>query len=253
MPKIISLHSFRGGTGKSNMTANLASVIASQGKRVGIIDTDIQSPGIHVLFGMDETTVNLSLNDYLWGRCGLEDAAYDVTPEPLMAGGGKIFLVPCSIKMGEIARIVKEGYNVLLLTYGLQQLGEDLNLDYLLIDTHPGMNEETLLSIAISNELIVILRPDRQDFQGTAVTLQVARKLNTKQISLVVNKLLDRYDPQEVKTQISERFNVPVLGVFPVSENMIDLGSKGIFSLEYPDDPYTHEVKKVAAAIMLQS
>jgi len=67
MPKIISLHSFRGGTGKSNMTANLASVIASQGKRVGIIDTDIQSPGIHVLFGMDETTVNLSLNDYLWG------------------------------------------------------------------------------------------------------------------------------------------------------------------------------------------
>jgi MinD-like ATPase involved in chromosome partitioning or flagellar assembly len=52
MPKIISLHSFRGGTGKSNMTANLAAVIASQGQRVGIIDTDIQSPGIHVLFGM---------------------------------------------------------------------------------------------------------------------------------------------------------------------------------------------------------
>ena len=31
MPKIISIHSFRGGTGKSNITANLATIIAQQG------------------------------------------------------------------------------------------------------------------------------------------------------------------------------------------------------------------------------
>ena len=54
--KIVSIHSFRGGTGKSNTTANLASQVALAGKRVGIVDTDIQSPGIHVLFGLDETT-----------------------------------------------------------------------------------------------------------------------------------------------------------------------------------------------------
>ncbi|MEM7773097.1 MAG: MinD/ParA family protein, partial [Cyanobacteria bacterium P01_A01_bin.37] len=122
MPKIISIHSFRGGTGKSNMAANLAAVMANQGKRVGIIDTDIQSPGIHVLFGMDEGTVKYSLNDYLWGRCNLEEAAYDVTPPVINQADGKIYLVPSSIKMGEIARIVKEGYNVSLLTHGLQQL-----------------------------------------------------------------------------------------------------------------------------------
>ncbi|MCB0036300.1 MAG: P-loop NTPase, partial [Anaerolineales bacterium] len=46
MTQIISVHSFRGGTGKSNTTANLAALIMRQGKRVGIIDTDIQSPGI---------------------------------------------------------------------------------------------------------------------------------------------------------------------------------------------------------------
>lgn len=250
MPKIISIHSFRGGTGKSNLTANLAAVMADQGKRVGIIDTDIQSPGIHVLFGMDENSVKYSLNDYLWGRCGLEEAAYDVTPTTINQTSGKIYLVPSSIKMGEIARIVKEGYNVLLLTHGLQQLCEDLNLDYLLIDTHPGMNEETLLSIAISNELIIILRPDRQDFQGTAVTLQVARKLNTATVSLVINKLLSKYDPAEVQEQISQKFQVPVLGVFPLSEDMVDLGSKAIFALEFPDSPYTDEIKHVANAVI---
>jgi MinD-like ATPase involved in chromosome partitioning or flagellar assembly len=231
------------------MTANLAVVLAAQGRRVAIIDTDIQSPGIHVLFGMDEDSTQHSLNDYLWGQCSLQDAAYDVTPEAIAKNNGQIFLVPCSIKMGEIARIVKEGYNVLLLTQGLQQLCKDCQLDYLLIDTHPGMNEETLLSIAISQELVILLRPDRQDFQGTAVTLQVARKLNTPKISLVVNKLLSKYNPDEVKAQIADKYSVPVLGVFPVSEEMIDLGSKGLFAMAFPNHPYTHEIEKVAAAI----
>ena len=49
MGKIISIHSFRGGTGKSNLTANLATNVALMGNRVGIVDTDIQSPGIHTL------------------------------------------------------------------------------------------------------------------------------------------------------------------------------------------------------------
>jgi len=44
MRQIVSIHSYRGGTGKSNLTANLATAIALTGKRVGIVDTDIQSP-----------------------------------------------------------------------------------------------------------------------------------------------------------------------------------------------------------------
>ena len=68
MSKIISVHSFRGGTGKSNTTANISSLMAIDGLRVGVIDTDIQSPGIHVLFGLDEEEMKFSLNDYLWGE-----------------------------------------------------------------------------------------------------------------------------------------------------------------------------------------
>ncbi|MCB0177975.1 MAG: P-loop NTPase, partial [Anaerolineae bacterium] len=41
MSKIISIHSFRGGTGKSNTTANISAILAGQGLRVGVIDTDI--------------------------------------------------------------------------------------------------------------------------------------------------------------------------------------------------------------------
>lgn len=44
MGSIISVHSFRGGTGKSNTTANLGCTLATLGYRVAIVDTDIQSP-----------------------------------------------------------------------------------------------------------------------------------------------------------------------------------------------------------------
>lgn len=64
MAKIISIHSFRGGTGKSNTTANLAALLAAEGRRVGVVDTDIQSPGIHVLFGMAGEQITHGLIDF---------------------------------------------------------------------------------------------------------------------------------------------------------------------------------------------
>src|SRR3989442_3662569 len=78
MGKIVSIHSFRGGTGKSNTTANLASQVALAGKRVGVVDTDIQSPGIHVLFGLNEAKMGRTLNEYLRGDCAIEDVALRV-------------------------------------------------------------------------------------------------------------------------------------------------------------------------------
>lgn len=72
MSKIISVHSFRGGTGKSNTTANLAALLSAMSRRVGVIDTDVNSPGIPVLFGVEESAMGKSLNDYWWGKCSME-------------------------------------------------------------------------------------------------------------------------------------------------------------------------------------
>ena len=133
MSKIVSVHSFRGGTGKSNTTANLAALLAMQGFRVGVVDTDIQSPGIHVLFGMDDSDMDHSLNDYLWGKCDIKDTAHDVTGRLGAEVKGQIFLIPSSIKAGEIARILREGYDVGLLTDGFRDVVNEMDLDYLMI------------------------------------------------------------------------------------------------------------------------
>ncbi len=107
MAQIISIHSFRGGTGKSNITANLATLLAAAGQRVGVVDTDIQSPGIHIVFGLDEADMTYALNDYLWGACDIKATAYDVTPGLGEAFAGHVFLIPSSIKPGQITRVLR--------------------------------------------------------------------------------------------------------------------------------------------------
>lgn len=256
MGKIISIHSFRGGTGKSNLTANIATNVAMMGNRVAIVDTDIQSPGIHTLFGYDETTIDKALNDYLWGKAPIEECAYAVhetvanQPGREYLKGHKIWLIPSSIRTGEIARVVREGYDVGLLNEGFHTIIDELELDYLFIDTHPGINEETLLSIAISNALIIILRPDQQDFQGTAVTVDVAQRLEVPRLRLVVNMALPRYDFAQLKASISQSYDVPVAGVLPLSEDVASNASNHIFSVLNPDHQWSETIREIAEEII---
>jgi MinD-like ATPase involved in chromosome partitioning or flagellar assembly len=250
MSKIISVHSFRGGTGKSNTTANITAILAAQGLRVGVVDTDIQSPGIHVLFGLNEDTMQHSLNDYLWGKCNVEDAAHEVTANVGPGISGDIFLIPSSIKAGEIARVLREGYDVGLLNDGFHELVEALDLDVLLIDTHPGLNEETLLSIAISDALAILMRPDQQDYQGTGVTVEVARKLNVPRLVILVNKVPQVYDSRQVREQVESLYSAEVAAVIPHSDEMMALASAGVFSVKYPDHEVSKLYRQVAQALM---
>jgi MinD-like ATPase involved in chromosome partitioning or flagellar assembly len=248
--KIISIHSFRGGTGKSNTSANITTILAAKGMRVGVVDTDIQSPGIHVLFGLDETMMAHSLNDYLWGKCTMEEAAQDVTARVGVPISGQIFLIPSSIKAGEIARVLREGYDVGLLNDGYQRLISTLKLDALIIDTHPGLNEETLLSIAISDALAIILRPDQQDYQGTGVTVEVARKLGVPRLLLVVNKVPQVFDPQRVRARVEQTYGCDVAAVLPHSEEMMALASAGIFAARFPESPFTTTLRELAEQLI---
>lgn len=250
MSNIISIHSYRGGTGKSNTTANLATLIAKEGLRVGVVDTDIQSPGIHAIFGLEETEMKYSLNDYLWGLCEISDAAYDVTEKLGADISGKIFLIPSSLKAGEIARVLREGYDVGLLDAGFQELISNLELDALLIDTHPGLNEETLLSIAISDKVVLILRPDTQDYLGTSVTVEVARKLDVAELLLAVNKIPEIFKLDEVKAQVEKTYDCEVAALMPHSDEMMILGSSSVFILEYPDNPVTKALEGLAKRVM---
>jgi len=253
MSTVISVHSFRGGTGKSNTSANVAAQIAAAGKRVAIVDTDVQSPGVHVLFGFEDA-IEPNLNDYLWGKTAIANAAHDVTDQVAaltsVAPGGQLFLVPASVKPGDIARVLREGYDVGSLNDGFRDLARDLSLDYLIIDTHPGLNEETLLSITISDILLLILRPDRQDFQGTAVTVDVARRLEVPSLLLVLNMVPRGVDLDDLRDQMDAAYGAETAAILPMTENVVRNASGGLFSLSDPDSPWSEGIRTVVARVL---
>jgi len=250
MPKVVSIHSYRGGTGKSNFTANLSTTVALQGYRVGVVDTDVPSPGIHNLFCLEPEQMGKTLNNYLWGEIPIEEAAYDVSANVGVEGAGKLFLIPSSVKADDIAKILKDGYDVKLLNDGFRSFVKALKLDYLFIDTHPGLSKETFLSIAISHVLILILRPDKQDYQGTAITVDVARQLKVRKMLLAINKAHSKLNLEALKQKVEETYNETVAGVFPLSEDVVQLASEGVFCVRYPEHLVSQEFRKVAQQII---
>jgi MinD-like ATPase involved in chromosome partitioning or flagellar assembly len=251
MTEVVSIHSFRGGTGKSNVTANVAATLARSGKRV---DTDVQSPGIHALFGLAGGEPGASLNDFLAGRCGIGAAAVEVGSSlPGTADGtgelGRVYLVPSSMDAGAIAQVLREGYDVSLLAEGIRTIGDELALDALLIDTHPGLNEETLLAITLSSAIVVLMRPDRQDFQGTAVTIEVARKLGVPRILLVANKVPAGIDREDLARQVAGSYETDLVAALPHSDALMAMGSAGVFCHEAPGEEWSAEIVKVAGAL----
>ena len=237
------MHSFRGGTGKSNLTANVAAQLARDGMHVGVIDADVQSPGIHVLFGLSGDDITASLNDFLFENTPIEDVAIDVTPPGLT---GRIHLIPSSIQPGEITRVLRNGYDSQQLVQGLREFIDALELDALLVDTHPGLQEETLLSLVVADTLLVVLRPDQQDYEGTGVTVHVAKELEVPRIALVVNNSPASFDPAVVRERVEQAYECPVVAVLPHSDAMMALGSAGLFSLQHPEDELSADLVKVA-------
>lgn len=242
MAKIISVHSFRGGTGKTNTTANIATLLASEGKRVGVVDTDVQSPGLHVIFGLKGAELTTTLNDYLSGKVAIAQTAHRVLEDQV---AGQLYLIPSSMRTDEIVHVLREGYDIRLLTTAFRELIEELNLDILLIDTHPGLNEETLFALAISTSVVIIMRPDQQDYEGTAVTVEVARSLEVPQMMIIVNKVPGDLDPAQIRDQVQQAYQCPVGAVLPHSDIMMQLASSAVFALQYPDDPITRDLKRV--------
>lgn len=251
MAKIISIHSFRRGTGKSIMTANFAALLAAEGWRVMVMDTNLESPSLHILFGLKEEEFSHTLNEYLWGQCDIQQTIHDVTSRLPGKLKGQILFVPASSDFSDIKRLLHEGYDAGLLNYGCFQLTEKLDIDILLIDTHAGLNAETLASIAIANTLAIILRIDRQDFQGTSVMIDLAHQLDIPpQRILVANEVPRNYDFAIVKRELEKTYRCEVAAILPHSQDLMAVASANIFALLYPDHPLTATLKQAVAQLV---
>jgi MinD-like ATPase involved in chromosome partitioning or flagellar assembly len=249
MPHIVSIHSYRGGTGKSNLAANVAWLAARAGRRVAVLDTDLQSPGVHMVFGLQKERIAFTLTDHLFGRCELEEAAYDITREQ-EAGPGALYLLPSKMTVEAIMRILDGGYDVGKLNQHFGHLLRALQLDLLLLDTHPGLNRETTMTTAICDALLLVLRPDTQDYHGTAVLLEVANHLLVPRTWMLVNKIPSAIDHESVREKVRAAFGHEVIGTLGLVEDIALLGSRGLFARVLPGLELTAELTRVTDRLL---
>ncbi|MEM7800155.1 MAG: MinD/ParA family protein [Chloroflexota bacterium] len=249
MSYIVSVHSYKGGVGKTNLAANLAALMAAKGMRVGMIDADLHSPGMHTLFGIRDEEIERSLNGYLNAEYPVADAAYNVTRNLGVHVEGELFLVPSSMNPGEIVRMLNDGFDFNRMTDGLDDLHDELELDMIFIDTHPGIKDDTLLTVAITDALLILLRPDQQDYQGTHVINEVVKRLNIPDVGLVINKMPRSLDVRLVKREIEKVYQLPIRQIFPHSDELMTLASSGVFSLLHPNHPISAQYRELASFV----
>lgn len=96
----------------------------------------------------------------------------------------------------------------------------------------------------------MILRPDRQDFQGTAVTVDLARKLRVPKMLIVVNRVLQNSNAEEIQHHVEAEYKVPVAGVLPNCDEMMQLASSDLFCLQYANHPLTQVIRQIANQVM---
>lgn len=249
--QIAVFHSFRGGNGKTSIVANVAGLLATSGQRVAILDADIQSPGLHVLLGRSGSNLEYTLDDYLLGKCKLDQLAMDVSGQLGIPVPGQVFLISASINPGTMAQIISQGYEAELMSQTLRDLGELLQLDTLLIDTHHGLNEEALLTIYSADTLAIILRDSAPDLEGTGITIQIARQLEVPRVLLVINQVRETLGLQSVRDRIQKTFKSDVSTMVPESQDLAVFTGGGVFALQHPDHPVTIALRLLANDIVV--
>src|SRR6266704_2118016 len=125
MTKVIAVHSFKGGTGKTTLTANLAAVLA-RNRRVGVMDLDLSGPGLHVLFGLKKSEIKATLPDIFLGDETPADVVIDLTERFNLKKGG-LFFCPASNKVEDMLRLLKSGLEVEIFQDTIQKVGQELS------------------------------------------------------------------------------------------------------------------------------
>jgi chromosome partitioning protein len=178
LSKTIAFHSYKGGTGKTTIAANLSTLLVSKGFNVLLIDMDVYAPSLHVYFN---SKPEKWMNNYLLDDLEFSDVVYDYTHivkgfhSSNSADGKKgiLSIVFSNPKKEEITsldfqnRDSSKSQMLKKMLYLREKTNSDIKYDYIILDTSPGIRHWSINSLAIADVIILSLKMDHIDIEGT--------------------------------------------------------------------------------------
>jgi MinD-like ATPase involved in chromosome partitioning or flagellar assembly len=243
MSKIIAVHSYKGGTGKTLLAVNLAATFARHGKKVCLFDLDFRAPSLFSV--LNTPNAECWLNDYLNGTCDLNKVLIDMSNN--VPGDGKFcvgFANPATEAIRDMsAKDRKWEMRALGRLLSLRNtLLNDKCFDYIVLDTSPGLQYSSINAIVTADFVVVATTSDRSDVDGTRRMLRELYNLFEKKTGLVINKVLEAASlskRQEMDKKVREVYQVPMLGLVPCFCDILRAEGGLIFVRDKPDHPFT--------------
>lgn len=215
MGEVIVITSGKGGVGKTTTTANIGTALASFGKKVVLVDTDIGLRNLDVVMGLENRIV-YDLVDVTTGVCRLKQALIkDKRFEAL-------FLLPAAQTKEKTAVSPKQ----------MEELCEELKkeFDYVIIDCPAGIEQGFKNAIAGAQKAIVVSTPEVSAVRDADRIIGLLEAAELRDPRLVVNrirpKMVKAGDMMDIHDMI-DILAIDLLGVVPEDETIVVSTNRG--------------------------
>ncbi|HTY76045.1 MAG TPA: MinD/ParA family protein [Candidatus Nanoarchaeia archaeon] len=260
--KTIALHSYKGGTGKTTLITNIAAYYAMIGLKVCLLDFDLYAPSLSMYFRKEPLK---SLNDLLKGDTDISKVLMDVSSE--LGLPGKLYLGFSSARKEDISEIeMKHDLKWQLAAIrrvlaAKNHLFDDLGIDYLLLDTSPGIRYWSINTLAVADYLLLVMKNSDMDIEGTKKMTNDIYDALTKfgsKYFLVLNKVAGASPVAELNLEASERnyekeleteMGARVVGSIPCFCDIQFSRHEFLFSIKKPAHPFSKKVVELAEKI----
>ncbi|MCL5949450.1 MAG: MinD/ParA family protein [Candidatus Bathyarchaeota archaeon] len=253
MSKIIAVHSYKGGTGKTLLSVNLAATFAKNGKKVCVFDLDFRAPSLFAI--LKTPNADHWLNDYLNNTCEISKTLVDLSSR--IPGNGKFYTCLANPSTEAIRDMSSKDRKWEMRALGRllalrETLLKDKKFDYLFFDTSPGLQYSSINAIVAADFVVVATTGDRSDVDGTKRMLAELYNLFEKKTGLVLNKVLDASataKKTEIQNKVKADYQVPMLGMLPCFCEILRAEGNLIFIQDKPDHPFTKILSEMAKKI----
>jgi ATP-binding protein involved in chromosome partitioning len=261
---VVAMASARGGVGKSAICVNVAAALAIAGRKVAIIDGDLNSPGLLGMLGLKPLR-RFALGEEIdpaSGPLGLRVAASSqlADGEPAAFSFVESDEMPPPAAALNGARPLEIDYSATLRRLMEARFGP---LDLMLIDLASGLSHLHCIAEVIElTGVVMVTRPSEACVRATRDALKIVSHDGVAVLGLVENMLGFNCDschsvrplfPQGDFQGLAQSSEAPILGRLPFDPRLADCAERGVlFVREYPDAPLAKQFAAIAANLEQQ-